>query len=232
MRRPLSLTFLALLVFLTACSTTLHVREVAEESDTPALSGVPFRLPAPYSLHVFERTEKGEYKAIRTFEVELADTEKLYTVNFTSDFLADPAFGLTISEDGLIQKLTLDSTIKADEALAAAAEAADKVTAKIKEEREAAEAREKGRRQELDDAAAARKKDAEAQENARLAAYQAFLAAETAVGQYAELAAGGSATPAELLAKRNEVYSLQAKANTLYRLAGMSPPYELDLPGS
>jgi hypothetical protein len=216
----------AVSVPLVACATTLEVDEVLELGPDAALDGVPFRMPAPYALHVYEKSDKG-YRHVKTFAAEMADTDKLFTIDFESKVLADPTFSLQIADDGTIQKLSLDSTLKADDVLGAVAGAAKEA----KDALLAAEELEQTRLKRLQDAETAREADADAQELARLAAYEAFLAAETAVAEYVELLRDPAATTAQRVAKRNQVHALRAKANMLYRQAGMTPPYDLDLPG-
>jgi len=142
--------FAVALSWITACTTTVVVKDVSEleQQDPPIvqpscqisgqarvcgpvsqedhhssgqISGIPFRVLTPYTVTVFARKSKVDDKVDDEYEYEqvfqtstsLPNPNKLYSINYVSQFFANSTFELTMREDNTVSALntTGESTL-------------------------------------------------------------------------------------------------------------------------
>ena len=216
---------IALIAMLTmGCATKLTLSEITDAPVGSQIGGIPFRVKAPHTLRVYQRTAEGKYEPIKVFYEEFADTTRLYALNYDSDVFANHAFDVDLNADGTLSKVELKGDAQTPQAIDALTESVKATAGAVadakKLEQDLRKAEEEARKK-------AKAADADLATK-RLAAVAAFNEAEAASD---ELAALPDTTPAaEVAALKRQVEYLQLRANQLYLEAGMMPPYDVSFP--
>jgi len=132
-----SILLVLLSLVLAGCSTKLLVHDIsgttwADPSNAAPVNdcnqGIPFRTLASYNAQLYQKTEDG-FAAIDKPKVFLIpDHQKLYTLNFQSQYFSNNTFKLTLHDDGTIDKVETTEAIQADKAIEALGGFATKVS--------------------------------------------------------------------------------------------------------
>lgn len=220
---PRSLTCLAFALFLPACAAEFRVKEV-----DPALScmpGIPIRVRSSHVLQVFQLQSDGTYKEVFVKEEQLADTQKLYALNFSGDLFTDATVAVELRPDSTLKRAFIKGESKLDEAIGALATQVGEVSDAYAE-LEAARLEEKQAeidraKQEQEDA----DKEAAERETNLVAYYQATAEAEVALRLYREALADKEVKESQRT-NLNWDYRVKAvRANQAAAKVGLPPPY-------
>jgi len=207
------------LAALCGCTSDFEVREITGLAHGKEITGIPFRTTLPQTLRVYKRDDKGHWQQVHVQYEEFADMSRVYSIGFDPDLLANSTLDLGLNEDSTLNRAGIETSLQIDEALTGLAKGANQVKDALAEIEEA----EKKDREEAEADAEKAKQDRLDQENAVIAATEAFHAAETLI---ARLKTIPDDTPlADVVELQGQVAVAKAKANLAARRAGMSPPY-------
>ena len=207
------LTLLFACGLLGSCATRLHVSDITEAETGSEIGGIPFKLPEPYRVAVFQKTTNDDqevvYEEVYSDRVVLASRSRTYAVHFDADFLSDHSLSLEINPDGTLTTSSLTSDSQADEALAALGEEfRDLEDAKLA----------------VDNAEAANLAATEDEaDQAAVAALQAML--EVQAAEVALRALPDTADAVTVQAARARVQLAKLQANLAFKSLGRPQPY-------
>jgi hypothetical protein len=204
--RTIYVIILAMSASLAGCSSEILVKEIPNNLKAGStVEGIPFRVPKRFSAKIYEKQNDG-YKEVATLPVTLPDPDRLYTVNFNSQALANPTFDLMANADNTLQQVSLKSKSKGSDALTAVGAQLNSAATALQSRKTAGIA---------SDTATA---------NSAIAADKAYQAAELAILQYKNALAKPDVTAEDLLKASQLARSTQLDANEKARLAG-KPSY-------
>ena len=225
-----------LLLSLTACKTTLEIRQVKPNDK---INGIPFRIKKPYTLFVYKNfgsAENPDYRVVHKDWKRLPDMKQLYTANFSAGYFAEENLTLKFNPDNTLQTVDLKSGIKVDEALATLAGQVSAVDSKIRATRAATRNPSQIDRALTDEKTAKTIKeyyerigrppaDEADRETAFQNAYTALLDADLAQAKYDAVIANPEATETMKVEALNELGKAQYAANLAHKKAGLEEPY-------
>ncbi len=241
--RILSILAVSLVLLVCAgCSANVTVGRVAPAKPaekchlTGEVDGIPFRVPAIYTLRVYQLKGKS-YEPVESarFVRKLPDPCELYTLSFDAKALSDQKVALKLDIDGTLDLLDMTEAQKVDEAITdIGGSAVDLFAAvqgreltELQAQKTALEARKAAVEAEAALAAAEAKPgtdQANATGTAMIAALEALNAARAA--ERALEAAVQQRAPAAQLAPLQDALRLaRLKANDAYRKAGLEIPF-------
>jgi hypothetical protein len=225
-----------------ACSANVEIGRVAPESEnakcspTGAVAGVPFRVPAIYTLRVYQLKGKS-YVPVESapFVRKLPDPCELFTLSFGANALSDQTMALKFDVDGTLDLLDMKETQKLDEAITDVGGQAVDLFAAVQgrelTELQAQKAALEARKQVVDAEAALAASEtkpatdqANASGTAMIAALEALNAARAAERSL-DAAVRQGATDAERAALEDALRLARLKANDAYRKAGLPIPF-------
>ncbi len=201
------------LTLITACSTQVQVASIDGVHAGDEVNGLPFRAKQRYQVTLYH-LENGKYVAVDSSKtaVTLADPEHLYVLRLRGSPLSDGTVTAKFNADNTLQDLSVTSTSKGQDLLAAAGQG-------VKDLADAKATRAKA----ASDKSTAADTATSSAEDLRLTALQAKQAAELAQAQLDALSASASAV--DRLTAQQSVAKLKLAANQAARRAQEPLPY-------
>ncbi len=103
------------------CSTDLKVKPYVPGNDG-SIDGIPFRVPAAHTIRIYKMNENtGRYELVHRKTANLPATDRLYTLNYSASFLANPNFELTFATDNTLKSILVEGESNADKVLSSVA---------------------------------------------------------------------------------------------------------------
>lgn len=210
-------------VLAAGCSSTLEVYDITDARPGTQVNGIPFRIDEPYTLRVYAKDSKGTY--VRQFSEEMIfpDQDRIYALNFDSDFFSNHTLNLVLKPDGTLSSSNLTTDIRVDEAITAFAKEIEDVGTAVSDLKETQAQAEIERLAKEEDLRAARAATDAKKYELDQSALNALLEVEAAQRALDNL--DPDATDAQKAEAEAELRRKKAAANVAYRQAGRPTPY-------
>lgn len=88
------------------CSTKVVVKDISAKDSKVA--GIPFRVLEPHVVRVYAKdSSTSQYKEVFAKPFDLANPDKLYSLNYRADYFANPSFEIAFQNDNTLKTVNV-----------------------------------------------------------------------------------------------------------------------------